>query len=43
MRPDILTVLLRGEHVSEQRRAARFYLRFQLGLPGDLDGWTVAR
>jgi hypothetical protein len=25
------------------RRAARFYLRFQLGLPGDLDGWKVAR
>lgn len=25
------------------RRAARFYLRFQLGLPGDLDGWKVVR
>jgi hypothetical protein len=23
------------------RRAAQFYLRFQLGLPGDLDGWKV--
>jgi hypothetical protein len=25
------------------RSAARFYLRFQLGLPGDLDGWKVVR
>ena len=25
------------------RRAAGFYLRFQLGLPGDLDGWKVVR
>ena len=25
------------------RRAAEFYLRFQLGLPGDLDGWKVVR
>jgi hypothetical protein len=25
------------------RRAAAYYLRFQLGLPGDLDGWKVVR
>jgi hypothetical protein len=25
------------------RRAAEFYLHFQLGLPGDLDGWKVVR
>jgi hypothetical protein len=25
------------------RRAAECYLRLQLGLPGDLDGWTIAR
>jgi hypothetical protein len=40
IQPKVLTRMMEKKF-SSAKKAADFYLRFELGLPGDLDGWKV--